>query len=327
MDIERLETLDATQPLVTHLYRPQEQDGALLRFKIYGRAEPMALSDALPMLERMGLRVLGARPYRITPRSGAPYWILDFDMIAGSARQVDVMEVKEFFQDTFIQLCSGGIENDGFNRLVLLAELHWRQVVVLRALCKYLLQTRIPFSQHYIEASLANHPAAFPRLDPGDAAYQLLSARPRRPRQALSVVQIRIRENRQSAAASAAVRNLRVFAAHGGHTPSRRAGGARRHPLVGPPRGIPHRDIGPDEGADGEERRDRPGGRQRRLHLQAPARGRRPRCDSGRGDSLLSLPDPRHARPHRQLDRRQDRSAAASGALRRRRSLSRGRGR
>jgi len=160
MDIERLETLDATQPLVTHLYRPQEQDGALLRFKIYGRAEPMALSDALPMLERMGLRVLGARPYRITPRSGAPYWILDFDMIAGSARQVDVMEVKEFFQDTFIQLCSGGIENDGFNRLVLLAELHWRQVVVLRALCKYLLQTRIPFSQHYIEASLANHPAA-----------------------------------------------------------------------------------------------------------------------------------------------------------------------
>src|SRR3569623_835183 len=160
MDIERLETLDATQPLVTHLYRPQEQDGALLRFKIYGRAEPMALSDALPMLERMGLRVLAARPYRITPRSGAPYWILDFDMIAGSARQVDVMEVKEFFQDTFIQLCSGGIENDGFNRLVLLAELHWRQVVVLRALCKYLLQTRIPFSQHYIEASLANHPAA-----------------------------------------------------------------------------------------------------------------------------------------------------------------------
>src|SRR3569623_1228127 len=160
MDIQRLEALDATQPLVTHLYRPQDQDGALLRFKFYGSAEPMALSDALPMLERMGLRVLAARPYRITPRLGGAYWILDFDMIAGSARQVDVMEVKEFFQDTFIQLCSGGIENDGFNRLVLLAELHWRQVVVLRALCKYLLQTRIPFSQHYIEASLANHPAA-----------------------------------------------------------------------------------------------------------------------------------------------------------------------
>src|SRR3569832_1013835 len=119
MDIERLETLDATQPLVTHLYRPQEQDGALLRFKIYGRAEPMALSDALPMLERMGLRVLDARPNRITPRSGAPYWILDFDMIAGSARQVDVMEVKVFFLDTFIQLCSGGIENVCFFCLLL----------------------------------------------------------------------------------------------------------------------------------------------------------------------------------------------------------------
>ena len=34
---------------------------------------------------------------------------------------------------------------------------------------------------------------------------------------------------------------------------------ARRHPLVGPARGLPHRGARPDEGADGEERRDRAG--------------------------------------------------------------------
>src|SRR3569623_704569 len=164
VDIQRLEGLDEPAPLTTHLYRPMEDDGALLRFKIYGGAEPMALSDVLPMLEHMGVRVLSARPYEITPRSSSPYWILDFDMTAGTDQPVDVMEVKELFQETFIHLCRGTIENDGFNRLVLAAELHWRSVVMLRALCKYLLQTKMRFSQSYIELSLANNPAAVKRL-------------------------------------------------------------------------------------------------------------------------------------------------------------------
>src|SRR3569623_1095631 len=164
VDIQRLEGLDETAPLTTHLYRPVEEDGALLRFKIYGGAEQMALSDVLPMLEHMGVRVLSARPYEITPRSSSPNWILDFDMTAGTDHPVDVMEVKELFQETFIHLCRGTIENDGFNRLVLAAELHWRSVVMLRALCKYLLQTPMRFSQSYIELSLANNPAAVKRL-------------------------------------------------------------------------------------------------------------------------------------------------------------------
>ena len=50
---------------------------------------------------------------------------------------------------------SGAIENDGFNRLLLAAELDARQVVVLRAYCRYLLQTGMPFSQAYMERALA----------------------------------------------------------------------------------------------------------------------------------------------------------------------------
>src|SRR3569833_776101 len=98
------------------------------------------------------------------PCWSSPYWILDFDMTAGTDHPVDVMEVKELFQETFIHLCRGTIEIDGFNRLVLAAELHWRSVVMLRALCKYLLQTNMRFSQSYIELSLANNPAAVKRL-------------------------------------------------------------------------------------------------------------------------------------------------------------------
>ena len=52
----------------------------------------------------------------------------------------------------------GEAENDGFNRLVLQVGLNWRQVVVLRAYCKYLLQLGIPFSQAYMEETLARNP-------------------------------------------------------------------------------------------------------------------------------------------------------------------------
>ena len=41
-------------------------------------------------------------------------------------------------------------ENDGLNRLVLLAGLDARQIVGLRTLTKYLIQTGLPYSQDYI---------------------------------------------------------------------------------------------------------------------------------------------------------------------------------
>ena len=80
---------------------------------------------------------------------------------------------------------------------------------------------------------------------------------------------------RGPAAAAAVLRDLRLQPAGGGDPPARRQGGARRHPLVRPARGLPHRGPGPDEGADGEERRHRAGRLQGRLRGQAAAGDRR----------------------------------------------------
>ena len=176
LDIQHLEEINETTPLSLNLYHPPEQGNELLRFKVFGRDRPMSLTDALPMLEQMGLRIVSSRPYEIEPRSGGPFWILDFDMTTGHGISVEVLAVKDAFQETFAQVCSANIESDGFNRLVLAAGLHWRSVVMLRALCKYLLQTRSPFSQTYMEQSLAGNPAISKllvalfeaRFDPGD---------------------------------------------------------------------------------------------------------------------------------------------------------------
>lgn len=157
-DILRLEGIDDVQPLAMHLYRPPESEAELLRFKVFGRAQAMPLSDIMPMLERMGLRVLSARPYQIETPQGERYWIIEFDMLPAFGMAVQLLEVKHYFQEAFARVCSGEMENDGFNRLVLAAALHWREVVLLRAMCKYLLQTRMPFSQTYMENALASHP-------------------------------------------------------------------------------------------------------------------------------------------------------------------------
>ena len=61
--------------------------------------------------------------------------------------------------------------------------------------------------------------------------------------------------------------------AHGGRAPAHGPRGARRHPLVRPARGLPHRGARPDEGAERQEHGHRAGGRQGRLRGAAPAGG------------------------------------------------------
>jgi glutamate dehydrogenase len=157
-DILHLEQVSSEHPLEMRLYRPLEVSEGLLRFKVFGPDQPMALSDVLPILERMGLRVLTARPYETVTRDEVRRWVLDFDMEEDQGIQVDVAQVKDIFQQAFARIWAREMENDGFNRLVLGARLDWRNVVMLRSYCKYLLQTQVPFSQAYMEQTLANHP-------------------------------------------------------------------------------------------------------------------------------------------------------------------------
>ena len=89
--------------------------------------------------------------------------------------------------------------------------------------------------------------------------------------------QVRQPQARRPAAAEAALRDLRLFAAGRGRAPALRQGRARRHPLVRPAAGLPHRGARPGQGAAGQERGDRSGRRQGRLRAQVPAQDHRRR--------------------------------------------------
>ena len=96
-------------------------------------------------------------------------------------------------------------------------------------------------------------------------------------RRAVPGVQARPHGARLPASTATAARALGGVTGGGGCPPPSRRHRPRRHPLVGPAGGLPHRDPRSDEGADGEERGHRAGRSEGWVRGQAPAPGLRPR--------------------------------------------------
>jgi len=156
----------ANEPERLHLdiYRPdprQKQKFFLKIFRVHEDAIP--LSDLLPMLENMGLKVIAERPYGIEFARGgrAPAgraWIQDLELVIQGNVLSKFDELAAEIKSTFTAAWTGRMDSDSFNQLTLSAGIPWRIVVVLRAYCRYLLQTGLPFSQGYIAQVLVNNP-------------------------------------------------------------------------------------------------------------------------------------------------------------------------
>jgi glutamate dehydrogenase len=159
-DLADLEAL-RQQPrnLQLNLHRPAGQKPQRVHLKIVRLGDPVPISDVLPMLENFGLRVISEHPYEIAWPEGGSAWIQDFELEHRDGLGVDIAHVEANFREAFAAAWSGDIENDGFNRLLLGADLNARQIVMLRAFCRYLLQTGVPFSQAYMERALGANAA------------------------------------------------------------------------------------------------------------------------------------------------------------------------
>ncbi|MDI3263012.1 MAG: NAD-glutamate dehydrogenase [Fulvimonas sp.] len=154
-DLTALAALRDPDALHVKLYRGSAGD---LRFKVIHFGAPIPLSEALPMLENMGVRVLAEHVYALTGDE-REITIHDFELSPKAAMAFDVLQLAERFERAFEALWRGQAESDGFNNLVLAAHIDWRQVAMLRGYCKYLLQTGVTFSQAYMEDALGRYPA------------------------------------------------------------------------------------------------------------------------------------------------------------------------
>lgn len=156
--IDQLLSQDKTQ------VRLGQEDGGTdhtLKLKIYHDKIPVALSDILPILENLDLKVISEIPFKVKIAGiEHPVWIHHFDTESRTGRAINFRNIEAQLLEIFENIWAERIENDGFNRLILRAGLNWRQCVVMRAYCKYLRQLQMPFSKESIESALANNSAS-----------------------------------------------------------------------------------------------------------------------------------------------------------------------
>lgn len=153
-DLERLEAAERSGRVEVKLSAAQGDDGAHQHLKLFRRGRPRPLSAILPILENLGLTVLSEQPFNL-PQSDLH--VADFAVQLPDPAALDDDTTRQAFIELLESLLRDEAENDGFNRLVLLAGLNGWQIGILRAYRRYLRQAGMPFSQAYFEQCLATH--------------------------------------------------------------------------------------------------------------------------------------------------------------------------
>jgi glutamate dehydrogenase len=157
-DLRAAEAALASRRLGVDLYREAGAAAHELRVKLYRAGEPLPLSDVMPLLENLGLRVVSEIPFRLIPAASASgVWMHDFEIVAREEMPVDIERVEPLFEEALATIWAGDMESDGLNQLILRAGLRWREVALVRAYVRFLRQARLPFGQEVIEAALARY--------------------------------------------------------------------------------------------------------------------------------------------------------------------------
>ena len=159
-DLHHLDRLGEDHGTSVALYRPAGAPDDVRRFKLF-RVDPLSLTDILPIFTHMGVEVVDEQPFEVERADGLPLHVYDFGLRVSDGSIWDAMthdELRDLFEGAVAAVWDGRAESDGFNKLVLAAQLSWRKVVVLRTVAKYLRQARATYSQTYLEDALVSHP-------------------------------------------------------------------------------------------------------------------------------------------------------------------------
>ncbi|HVB15767.1 MAG TPA: NAD-glutamate dehydrogenase [Stellaceae bacterium] len=185
-DFDRIEAVLAGSVMEASLHPRTKSDdaGDGPGLRLYRLGDPIVLSDVLPILENLGLRIIAEEPFRIDTTDGRAVWIHEFTLGDGAVPTPLTAALRQRFEEALLAAWTGAVESDGFNRLVLAAGLSARQATVLRLYCKVLRQAGSTFSQNYMEDTLARHAGVARRLvqlfearfDPARAATDSLDA-------------------------------------------------------------------------------------------------------------------------------------------------------
>lgn len=159
-DFKLLSQLDDNTPLIPDLYLPDTRSTgasrANLALKLYGNNELVNISAILPTLEHFGFSVISATPYRFNGEDNNLGWMLN--LLLKTDVEIDNFDVvKEQFAEAFLRIWHHKAESDNLDGLIFNEVLVARDIMVLRAIAKYMQQAKVSYSQEYIHNTLNKH--------------------------------------------------------------------------------------------------------------------------------------------------------------------------
>ena len=129
-----------------------------IRLKIYRLGRIIPLSEAVPVLENFGLRVIEEYPFDLA--GGQLGWVHDFlAEVPDPALLADLDGLGARVAPALTDVLTGAQENDGFNALILACGLDADETALLRAWFRYLRQTGVTYGVMTVVDALKRYPA------------------------------------------------------------------------------------------------------------------------------------------------------------------------
>lgn len=138
-----------------------EQSGeapTVTEMKLYLIDERLTLSDFMPILDNMALRVIEVTPYEVEGKDTLDATIYSFSVQQKSGGALAIKNGDSSLANAILAVRSGDASNDGLNALVLRSRLAWREVDILRGYASYAFQLGLVQSRSSLVQSLIKHP-------------------------------------------------------------------------------------------------------------------------------------------------------------------------
>jgi glutamate dehydrogenase len=164
-DIDRFEQLEQSdEAFSVALVNARDAGETLTRVRLYKLGGKVELSDFVPTLEALGLRVVEEVPTHLARDDEDDRYLHDFGVLDADHRPIDVDEAGERIAACIAAVWRGDSESDSLNRLVVTAGLRSDQVELLRAYRKYHHRVNASFPVDYKNEAFWSHPSVAAKL-------------------------------------------------------------------------------------------------------------------------------------------------------------------
>jgi len=157
VDVDAL--LSGSDRIRVGIHNESDAENPLTRIVVYSRDGKLDLSEMLPLVENLGLRVIEEIPTSLSAADDADeLYAHDFGVVGFDGRPLDVAECGPRVAAALTATLLRESESDGLSRLLVLTDLDHREIHILRAYRSYWHLVNPAFSKPYVANAFAAHP-------------------------------------------------------------------------------------------------------------------------------------------------------------------------